>query len=160
MVISKSDMLDGLLQSQKAEGTGQPEKDRKPEKENAEEKDSLLDRYGKKKLLAFFLAAIVVLSGIIYAILGYTSGDVTVPDLKGKTIVEAEAILTKDKLGYTLTEEYDAKATPGVIIKQNPAAHSRVKAGRKIQLVVSKGPEPGVVPDLKKKTLAEATAML
>lgn len=160
MVISKSDMLDGLLQSQKAEGTGQPEKDRKPEKENAEEKDSLLDRYGKKKLLAFFLAAIVVLSGIIYAILGYTSGDVTVPDLKGKTIVEAEAILTKDKLGYTLTEEYDAKATPGVIIKQNPAAHSRVKAGRKIQLVVSKGPEPGVVPDLKKKTLAEATSML
>ena len=47
-----------------------------------------------------------------------------------------------------------------VIIKQNPAAHSRVKAGRKIHLVVSKGPEPGVVPDLKKKTLAEATTML
>lgn len=162
MVISKSDMLDGLLQSQKAEASGgrQLEKDGKSEKQEPEEKDGLLERYGKKKLLAFFLAAIVVLSGVIYAILGYTSGDVTVPDLKGKTIVEAEAILTKDKLGYTLTEEYDAKVTPGVIIKQNPAAHSRVKAGRKIQLVVSKGPEPGVVPDLKKKTLAEAIAML
>ena len=113
MVISKSDMLDGLLQSQKAEGTGQPEKDRKPEKENAEEKDSLLDRYGKKKLLAFFLAAIVVLSGIIYAILGYTSGDVTVPDLKGKTIVEAEAILTKDRVGVYLDGRIRCQGHPG-----------------------------------------------
>ena len=162
MVISKSDMLDGLLQSQNAEAAGHHPGEGPGKREHGEtpEKETWLDRYGKKKLLAFFLAAIVVLSGVIYAILSYTSGDVTVPDLKGKTIVEAEAILTKDKLGYTLTEEYDAKATPGVIIKQNPAAHSRVKAGRKIHLVVSKGPEPGVVPDLKKKTLTEATAML
>ena len=50
-----------------------------------------MEKYGKKKLLAFFMAAIVLLSGIIYVILSYTSGDVTVPDLKGKTIVEAEA---------------------------------------------------------------------
>lgn len=162
MVISKSDMLDGLLKPQTAEAAEKspaagPEK---PDPKKKEEPETLLEKYGKKKLLAFFMAAIVLLSGVIYAILSYTSGDVTVPDLKGKTIVEAEAILTKDKLGYTLTEAYDATATPGVIIKQNPAAHSRVKAGRKIQLVVSKGPEPGVVPELKKKTLAEATTML
>ena len=111
-------------------------------------------------MLAFFLAALVVLSGVIYAILSYTSGDVTVPDVKGKTIVEAEAILTREKLGYTLTEAYDAKVTPGVVIKQTPGAHTRVKAGRKITLVVSKGPEPGVVPDLKKKKLNDATMML
>ena len=162
MVISKSDMLDGLLKPQTAEAAEKSpaEGPEKPDPKKKEEPETLLEKYGKKKLLAFFMAAIVLLSGVIYAILSYTSGDVTVPDLKGKTIVEAEAILTKDKLGYTLTEAYDATATPGVIIKQNPAAHSRVKAGRKIQLVVSKGPEPGVVPDLKKKTLAEATTML
>lgn len=162
MVISKSDMLDGILKPQRAEAAEKrPEaQTEKPQKDGEDSAGGLLEKYGKKKLLAFFMAAIVLLSGIIYAILSYTSGDVTVPDLKGKTIVEAEAILTRDKLGYTLTEEYDPKATPGVIIKQNPAAHSRVKAGRKIHLVVSKGPEPGVVPDLKKKTLAEATTML
>lgn len=163
MVISKSDMLDGLLKPQQAEAAQQKPQQPKPEPKEPEKKskgDSLVEKYGKKKLLAFFLAALVVLSGIIYAILGYTSGDVTVPDVKGKTIVEAEAILTKEKLGYTLTEAYDAKVTPGVVIKQTPGAHTRVKAGRKITLVVSKGPEPGVVPDLKKKKLSDATLML
>lgn len=140
MVISKSDMLDGILKPQRAEAAEKrPEaQTEKPQKDGEDSAGGLLEKYGKKKLLAFFMAAIVLLSGIIYAILSYTSGDVTVPDLKGKTIVEAEAILTRDKLGYTLTEEYDPKATPGVIIKQNPAAHSLVKAGRKIHLVVSK----------------------
>jgi serine/threonine-protein kinase len=163
MVISKSDMLDGLLKPQQAEAAQPKPQQPKPEPKEPEKKgkgDSLVEKYGKKKLLAFFLAALVVLSGIIYAILGYTSGDVTVPDVKGKTIVEAEAILTKEKLGYTLTEAYDAKVTPGVVIKQTPGAHTRVKAGRKITLVVSKGPEPGVVPDLKKKKLNDATLML
>ncbi|MDD6569698.1 MAG: Stk1 family PASTA domain-containing Ser/Thr kinase [Acidaminococcus sp.] len=163
MVISTSDMLDGLLKPQQAEAAQAKPQQPKPEPKEPEKKskgDSLVEKYGKKKLLAFFLAALVVLSGIIYAILGYTSGDVTVPDVKGKTIVEAEAILTKEKLGYTLTEAYDAKVTPGVVIKQTPGAHTRVKAGRKITLVVSKGPEPGVVPDLKKKKLNDATLML
>ncbi|WP_432642020.1 Stk1 family PASTA domain-containing Ser/Thr kinase [Acidaminococcus sp.] len=155
MVISKSDMLDGLQKPQEPKPAPKA-----PGKKEPGKGDSLVEKYGKKKLLAFFLAALVVLSGIIYAILGYTSGDVTVPDVKGKTIVEAEAILTKEKLGYTLTEAYDAKVTPGVVVKQTPGAHTRVKAGRKITLVVSKGPEPGVVPDLKKKKLNDATVML
>lgn len=165
MVISKSDMLDGLLKPQQAEAARPKPQQPKPVPKAPDNKDgdkgnSLVEKYGKKKLLAFFLAALVVLSGVIYAILSYTSGDVTVPDVKGKTIVEAEAILTKEKLGYTLTEAYDAKVTPGVVIKQTPGAHTRVKAGRKITLVVSKGPEPGVVPDLKKKKLNDATMML
>ena len=163
MVISKSDMLDGILKPQTAEAAEKKAPEPKPEPQSPEKKskgDSLVEKYGKKKLMAFFLAALVVLSGIIYAILSYTSGDVTVPDVKGKTVVEAEAILTKEKLGYTLTEAYDAKVTPGVVIKQSPGAHTRVKAGRKITLVVSKGPEPGVVPDLKKKKLNDATMML
>ncbi|MDO5597930.1 MAG: Stk1 family PASTA domain-containing Ser/Thr kinase [Acidaminococcus sp.] len=155
MVISKSDMLDGLLKPQQPKPVPKALDNKDGDKGN-----SLVEKYGKKKLLAFFLAALVVLSGVIYAILSYTSGDVTVPDVKGKTIVEAEAILTREKLGYTLTEAYDAKVTPGVVIKQTPGAHTRVKAGRKITLVVSKGPEPGVVPDLKKKKLNDATMML
>lgn len=155
MVISKSDMLDGLLKPQQPKPVPKA-----PDNKDGDKGNSLVEKYGKKKLLAFFLAALVVLSGVIYAILSYTSGDVTVPDVKGKTIVEAEAILTKEKLGYTLTEAYDAKVTPGVVIKQTPGAHTRVKAGRKINLVVSKGPEPGVVPDLKKKKLNDATMML
>ena len=74
--------------------------------------------------------------------------------------MEAEAILKDNNLDFTLKEEFDAKVPTGTVIKQSPGAGSHVKAGRKIQLTVSKGAEPGVVPDLKGKNLAEATEML
>lgn len=113
-----------------------------------------------KKMLGLFIGAIFLLSALIYGLVGYSSGDIAVPDVKGKTLVEAEAILKDNNLDFTLKEEFDAKVPTGTVIKQSPGAGSHVKAGRKIQLTVSKGAEPGVVPDLKGKNLAEATEML
>ena len=113
-----------------------------------------------KKMLGLFIGAIFLLSALIYGLVGYSSGDIAVPDVKGKTLVEAEAILKDNNLDITLKEEFDAKVPTGTVIKQSPGAGSHVKAGRKIQLTVSKGAEPGVVPDLKGKNLAEATEML
>ncbi|MCH4096411.1 MAG: Stk1 family PASTA domain-containing Ser/Thr kinase [Acidaminococcus provencensis] len=151
MVISKTQMLDGILKPQPAE----PKKDDVPTPE-----EEAAARAKKKKFLAFFLAAIVVLSGVIYAILSYTSGDIPVPDVKGKPQAEAELLLTKANLGFEVTKEYSPTVAEGVVIKQSPGAGSKVKAGRKIKLVVSQGAEPGVVPDLKKKSLSEATQLL
>jgi serine/threonine-protein kinase len=74
--------------------------------------------------------------------------------------VEAETTLKQLKLTYTLTEEYNDKITPGQVCKQSPQAGARVKEGRQIRLVISKGVEPGVVPNLHKLTLGEATAKL
>ena len=111
-------------------------------------------------MLGLFIGAIFLLSALIYGLVGYSSGDIAVPDVKGKTLVEAEAILKDNNLDFTLKEEFDAKVPTGTVIKQSPGAGSHVKAGRKIQLTVSKGAEPGVVPDLKGKNLAEATEML
>ncbi|WP_328589049.1 Stk1 family PASTA domain-containing Ser/Thr kinase [Sutcliffiella halmapala] len=49
-----------------------------------------------------------------------------------------------DSLGIIpeVEEEYNADVSAGNIIKQNPAPESRVKKGDKIQLIVSKGPQP------------------
>ena len=154
MVISKAEMLDGLLQAQPNREQVPPEKqpDVKPEPPKKS--------FGSKKMIGAFIGAILVLCGIIYAILGYNTGDITVPDVQGKTVVEAEAILTKANLGFTMTESYSATVQPGHIIKQDPKGHSKVKTGRKIHLFVSKGAEPGIVPDVKKKSLADATIML
>jgi len=52
------------------------------------------------------------------------------------------------------------KLNPVRYVRQNPAAKSRVKEGRKILVVISKGAEPGIVPDVTKKNLGEATVML
>ena len=154
MVISKAEMLDGLLQSQP------PREQVPPSKKTAEPPEPPKKSFGSKKMIGAFIGAILVLCGLIYAIVGYQSGDLLVPDVTGKTVVEAEAILTKAKLGFTMTEAYSPTVQPGHVIKQDPKAHSRVKSGRKIHLFVSKGAEPGVVPDLKKKSLADATILL
>lgn len=153
IIIRSEEMGDGLLHKT-------PLRDEKPDNGAAAGEKEPPKKNKTKKMLGLFIGAIFLLSALIYGLVGYSSGDIAVPDVKGKTLVEAEAILKDNNLDFTLKEEFDAKVPTGTVIKQSPGAGSHVKAGRKIQLTVSKGAEPGVVPDLKGKNLAEATEML
>lgn len=153
IIIRSEEMGDGLLHKT-------PLRDENPDNGAAAGEKEPPKKNKTKKMLGLFIGAIFLLSALIYGLVGYSSGDVAVPDVKGKTLVEAEAILKDNNLDFTLKEEFDAKVPTGTVIKQSPGAGSHVKAGRKIQLTVSKGAEPGVVPDLKGKNLAEATEML
>lgn len=153
IIIRSVEMGDGLLHKT-------PLRDENPDNGAAAGEKEPPKKNKTKKMLGLFIGAIFLLSALIYGLVGYSSGDIAVPDVKGKTLVEAEAILKDNNLDFTLKEEFDAKVPTGTVIKQSPGAGSHVKAGRKIQLTVSKGAEPGVVPDLKGKNLAEATEML
>lgn len=153
IIIRSEEMGDGLLHKT-------PLRDENPDNGVAAGEKEPPKKNKTKKMLGLFIGAIFLLSALIYGLVGYSSGDIAVPDVKGKTLVEAEAILKDNNLDFTLKEEFDAKVPTGTVIKQSPGAGSHVKAGRKIQLTVSKGAEPGVVPDLKGKNLAEATEML
>lgn len=153
IIIRSKEMGDGLLHKT-------PLRDENPDNGAAAGEKEPPKKNKTKKMLGLFIGAIFLLSALIYGLVGYSSGDIAVPDVKGKTLVEAEAILKDNNLDFTLKEEFDAKVPTGTVIKQSPGAGSHVKAGRKIQLTVSKGAEPGVVPDLKGKNLAEATEML
>jgi len=71
---------------------------------------------------------------------------VTVPDLKGLTLAQAEQELKKvnlyldnDNIKYEFSDEEDVYADQ--IFRQTYAPNSQVKAGRKIGVSVSKGPE-------------------
>ena len=153
IIIRSEEMGDGLLHKT-------PLRDENPDNGAAAGEKEPPKKNKTKKMLGLFIGAIFLLSALIYGLVGYSSGDIAVPDVKGKTLVEAEDILKDNNLDFTLKEEFDAKVPTGTVIKQSPGAGSHVKAGRKIQLTVSKGAEPGVVPDLKGKNLAEATEML
>ena len=153
IIIRSEEMGDGLLHKT-------PLRDENPDNGAAAGEKEPPKKNKTKKMLGLFIGAIFLLSALIFGLVGYSSGDIAVPDVKGKTLVEAEAILKDNNLDFTLKEEFDAKVPTGTVIKQSPGAGSHVKAGRKIQLTVSKGAEPGVVPDLKGKNLAEATEML
>ena len=117
----------------------------------------------KKRIKRWLIGTIVAASFLIIALFsfGVIGGpEVEVPDVTGKTVVEAQNILAQSKLGYTIDEEYNIKVPPGTVISQNPGAKRMVKEGRKITLVVSKGVELGDVPNLKGKRLTEAKAIL
>ena len=131
---------------------------------NPHDEDAIADKLKKKKRIKrWLIGAVVAASFLIIGLFsfGVIGGpEVEVPDVTGKTVVEAQNILAKAKLGYTIDEEYNIKVAPGTVISQNPGAKRMVKEGRKITLVVSKGVELGDVPNLKGKRLTEAKAML
>ena len=145
MIISKAEMIDGIANYKPPKE--QPEIVEPPKKSN-------------KKFLILVACGILALLGIVYGVLEYSKMVVTVPDLKGKTIVEAEEILDKSHLTYILSEEYSEDVPAGQVSSQDPPANSKVKEGRKILLVISKGVEQGVAPNLVGKNLTVAKQLL
>lgn len=63
-----------------------------------------------------------------------------VPDVKRKNIISALIQLQDKELFPEIQVRYSSDYEKGIIIEQKPAAGSVVKAGRRIDLVVSKGP--------------------
>ncbi|TDD58447.1 Stk1 family PASTA domain-containing Ser/Thr kinase [Kribbella antibiotica] len=82
-----------------------------------------------------------------------------VPDFTGKTYREANKALRKLGFGVTRTEQYDAKVPQGAVISQTPKSGT-LFAKDKVQLVVSKGPPLVDVPNVKRKSLADAQRIL
>lgn len=132
-------------------------------KVNEDEDQAEVKRRRKQRIIRWLVGAIVAASFFVIGLFsfGVIGGpEVEVPDVTGKTVVEAQNILTQAKLGYNIDEEFNAKVPPGTVINQNPGAKRLVKEGRKILLVISKGVELGDVPNLKGKRLTEAKAIL
>ena len=85
----------------------------------------------------------------------------TVPDLKGLDRAAATVALEQQglKLGNA-TQEFSSDLAVGKIISQTPAAGTQVKKGSAIDIVVSKGPDLVLVPDIVGMTQAQADAAL
>lgn len=102
-------------------------------------------------------------SGIIDNFAFTTEGPVliAVPDVVGLTEAAATADITDAELTVgTVTEEASDAVAVGLVIRQDPVATTMVDAGTAVDLVVSDGPEPVVVPDLAGLTQAEAEAAI
>jgi beta-lactam-binding protein with PASTA domain len=84
---------------------------------------------------------------------------IAVPDLTGKSYRDANKALRK--LGFVVgrTDQYDEKVAEGKVISQNPDSGT-LFAKDKVQLVVSKGPPLVEIPNVKRKTTADAQRIL
>lgn len=117
-----------------------------------------------KKIGIFILAVLflaIVFDQVLMPFFVRLGQESVVPNLTGLTQEEAETSLKDKGLGLrVIGEEYDLKQPAGTIIYQMPDSDSKVKKGRKIKVVLSKGGEKATVPQLKGMTYRQAELAL
>ncbi len=128
-------------------------------------KESWLERLKNVQLTRhqqIMLAAAVVVLSAVFLLIGsvFSRDTIKVPDVTGKTVVEAQKILENEGFSITLKEAYDDKVTPGLVLEQDPAGNEMRKEGSSVYLTVSKGIEMVEVPDVAGKTLEEARKLI
>jgi len=98
---------------------------------------------------AAFLLGLVIMDRIVMPIVVGHGQEVIVPDITERSKNEARKVLDEVGLRIVLeTEIFDPVVPEGYIVSQKPQAYSKVKKGRRIRVVISKGSEQLTVPDL------------
>lgn len=93
-----------------------------------------------------FVAIALVLAAFTF-LLYMSPANKTVPDVSGKTVAEARAIIEDQDLQVgDEKEEYSDSVLEGYVIRTNPNAGAQKKENGKIDLVVSKGPSTFEMP--------------
>jgi len=121
---------------------------------------------GLRKLITIPLYVLgFVLMGLLSGYLAFKilsfSKTVEVPDLRGKTLVEANGLLIRQGLYLKVEgEEYDPIIVPGRIVRQDVPPGNKVKEQRGIKVFLSKGPKVWAIPELTGQTLEEAESVV
>jgi Uncharacterized protein conserved in bacteria len=84
--------------------------------------------------LAFFMSATIT----IYTL--FRIGDTRVPDVIGKTEVEAQKLAEKAGLKVKITRRNDASIPTDTVIETRPGPNSSVKKDSNLTIIVSSGP--------------------
>jgi serine/threonine-protein kinase len=116
-------------------------------------------------VLAYALLVLVVFLAAGYQAFSFfvRSGVMTVPDVTGMSRAEAADSLAD--LGLTLRRadgsgRYDDRIAAGRVVRQSPDAHTVVKRGSSVEVVLSLGPRRVKVPNLEGKALPAAQVTL
>ena len=116
-----------------------------------------------RKLLPFLVitAITLVLGGLLGWYFSAGPGGLSpVPQLAGRTQLEAQTALSTLELKLITKHENSASIPAGQIIRTDPAAGGYIGRGGQITLYVSDGPKLVKVPNLNGKNLADATTTL
>ena len=111
-------------------------------------------------LLAVLAVLLVLLGRGIGIFGGSSSKQVTIPsDLIGQDPQPAQTEL--QNLGFKVqVQQQSSTATQGKVYDTNPKQGTTVKSGSTVTLLVSAGPAPVTVPDVRNKPLTEAQSIL
>lgn len=120
-----------------------------------------------KKITRIIISTVIILTvlyflvNLIMFMLIRNDADVEVPDLTGITVAEGYDKLTALHLFLVKDgEQYNTSISTGAIISQVPFPGSKVKAGRKIKVIVSLGSEKVDTPNVTNKSWRDAEIIL
>lgn len=100
------------------------------------------------------------LAGYFSLTLFVSGGTTEVPDLRGKDIVQANQILKEKGLHIRIDGEEYSEAPVGTVSRQSPPAGTKIKKGREIGVIMSKGLRFTVLPDVRGLSYEEAEKIL
>jgi serine/threonine-protein kinase len=88
-------------------------------------------------------------------------GEVIVPDLQGKSLIDSLEALSQSKLALLKEgSEFNQDVPTGIVIRQYPQPGMNVKEGKIVRITVSQGGEIVYVPNLVGETIRSATISL
>ena len=110
----------------------------------------------------FLLLLIVFLASAVFSSRLIQKGEiVSVPDVSGKTLAEAERDLARKRLALQEKGvEFSDRQERGKIISQEPAAGSKVRVNRPVRVLLSGGSELVEIPGLVGRSLEAASKAL
>ncbi|MDR2425754.1 MAG: PASTA domain-containing protein [Endomicrobium sp.] len=120
-----------------------------------------------KKIVLIFLVLAVIAAAVYYSFnivmnsVIHVKKEIVLPELSGKSLVEAVEELSALGLGLRKEgEEFNNNVPPGMVLRQAPPAGMNVREGKVIKVTISQGGEMIYVPDLKGQTVRAADIIL
>ena len=105
---------------------------------------------GKLTVLVGVLIAVGLSSAYMGMRLAVRGTEVEVPSIIGQPVGTATEILEQVNLQReVIGERFDSEALKGVVLSQAPPAGVKIKAQRKVQVILSLGATKSRVPDLR-----------
>jgi serine/threonine-protein kinase len=100
-------------------------------------------------------------NGTVTAVISLGPERHAVPDVRGKSLDDAQAALTAASLSFgRAVEKYNEKVPAGQVITTDPAPNTPLRRDTAVNLVVSKGQKPIAIPDWTGRNGDKAVAAL
>ena len=118
----------------------------------------------KSKSFIAVLVGILLMGFFVGSFLSFgkfwSSAEINVPDVVGKSSVVAQQILEDKNLRVKIVEANDDSVPAGQVVSQYPEAGAKVKEQRLVTITVSKGAQELTMPDLKSMSRSNAEEKL
>ncbi|MBD3181200.1 PASTA domain-containing protein [Candidatus Poribacteria bacterium] len=116
------------------------------------------------KISFIFLVSVIVLALVAFFMARFLikGNQIEVPNVIGKSFIEAFDILSESGLRTQKMDErkYSAELPENYVVEQRPVPGTKVKKGREITIFLSRGTEEGTIPRLIGQPFSEAENIL